>query len=173
MKKDNKGWSLIEIIVVLAILAIAGLIGISGLGYIFGTEVKSCANEIYSAIGETRINTMGRYETAIHFYEDTDGYYAQEWQLIGGSWVSNNAQQIGNSYLTLQYTTGAGTPATIDSNGIWVGFDRSNGKERALSSPLPDGGSGATGIFDSIIVSGAITRTVTIVPATGKLQINS
>ncbi len=173
MRRDNKGFSLVEIIVVLAILAIAGLLGISGLGYVFGQSVKSCADELKSSIGETRINTMGKYETTIHIYEGTDGFYKQEfqWEVAGGtgSWVSENPQKVGKSYLTLQYRLEDGTVGNIDSDGIWISFNRSSGRERVMTAT--PSGTGVTGMFDRIIVNGSLTRTVIIVPATGKIMV--
>lgn len=177
MRKDNKGYSLLEMIVVLAILAIFVVSAISGLGYIFGSAVRSCANDVKSAVGATRINTMGRYETVLNLYQGSDGIYKQEWYKevnpTDGSetWYSDSPYKIGKSYVTLSYTTKDGTVGTVDAGGIWIGFDRSSGKERDvdLVHALPPGKTGVADIFSKITADGAVTVDVTIVPATGKI----
>lgn len=180
MIKDNKGYSLLELIVVLAIIGIFIVSAISGLGYIFGTAVRSCANDVKSAVGSTRINTMGKYETVLNLYQGTDGFYRQEWykevDTITGTetWISDEPYKIGKSYLSMEYTTKTGTTGTIDANGIWIGFDRSSGKERDVDSaqPLPPGKVGVAEIFSKVTVDGALTIDIIIVPATGKVYID-
>ena len=179
--KDNKGYSLLELIVVIAILGIFIVSAISGLNYIFGTAVRSCANDIKSAVGATRINTMGKYETVLNIYKDTDGIHKQEWRKevtwTGAkteTWVSDHPDQIGKSYVDVTYTTEGGTTGTLDANGIWIGFDRGSGKERDVDAvtTLPPGKTGVADIFTDITASGVVTVRVVIVPATGKIYLD-
>ena len=180
MKNNNKGYTLIELVVVLAILAIFIVFGITGLNYIFGTAVNSCAHDVKSAIGAVRINTMGKYESTLHIYQGADGYYKQEYYkvvdptgAVSTTWENDEPYKIGKSYLTLTYQTKGGTSGTVDADGIWIGFDRGSGKERDVdaSSSLPPGKAGAADLFTEIAVSGVKTVKVTIVPATGKIYI--
>ena len=80
MRKDNKGFSLVEIIIVLAIMAIIAVAILAGSGYQAGTAASALADSIKTAVGETRIKTMGKQETVLYLYKDaTDGKYYKQW----------------------------------------------------------------------------------------------
>ena len=58
-KKNNGGFSLVELIVVIAISVV--LIGAATISIrsVMGVEVKQCARNIESIINKTRVTTMG------------------------------------------------------------------------------------------------------------------
>lgn len=167
--KNNKGYSLVEIMIVLAILAVLATVGITGLGYIWGTNVRSCANELKTAIGKTRITTMGKDEATIRIYQDsTDGaYYKQE--IVDG--VGERPIKVGKAILTLTYTMVDGTGTLIGtgtisgSDELAIAFDRSSGAQREATA--------GAGMCSEIDVSfGSRHSIITLVPATGKVHIN-
>lgn len=109
MKRGNKGYTLVELVVAMAILSIVSVSGFSIIGYLNGTKAKSMAYNIQSGLGKARIETMsksrGKQFQDVHFtiklengkyymVLDSKGNEAEE--LIGNSnidiyaWHSNN-----------------------------------------------------------------------------------
>lgn len=178
MKDDNRGFSLIEIIIVLSILGV--LIGffITGLGYIFGTEARSCANEIKVAIGSTRITTMGKEETVLRIYKDSSGgaYFKQLWvdDTIAPEPYGDTPEQIGRSYLEVVYWL-KGEDESLPGHTLGgtaellIGFDRASGAEAAVTMKI-NGADATSEVVNKIeITGGGRTYTVSISPATGKV----
>lgn len=158
--KDNRGLTLIELIVVIAIMAVVMGMGLIGLNLIASGNVRSCANELKTSIGHVRITTMGKTNTSLKIYQGTDGYYKQEIVTQGDGTITNEEPiKIGKSTVGLTYETKDGTSGTIDSTGIVFTFNRENGKE-------------ATPYYNLITVTGGgYTSKVVIVPATGKVYL--
>ena len=168
--KDNRGFSLLELVIVIAILAIVATFGIAGLGYIFGTNARSCANEIYLAIGKNRITTMGKDETSLRIYRDgaSGAFFKQEW--IDGT-AAEEPNQVGKSSVEVAYwIKGDTTEYVLDgTTELIITFDRASGKESDL--PVTVNGTSTQGVFCERIEvrGGGRTYTVNIEPATGKV----
>ena len=85
--KDNKGFSLIELIIVIAILAVFLGAGAFGMGLLTGAEAKQAANKFSSEINDVKTGNLARASevlTLTHFAEadvdatkgiDRAGYY--------------------------------------------------------------------------------------------------
>lgn len=164
--KDNKGYTLVEIMVVIAIIAVLLLVGITGLGFIGSANLNSCTEDLKTAVGKVRITTMGKNNATLRIYQDSsDGaYYIQE--IVDGN--PEAGEKIGKASLTLTYTmvddSGAvlSTGTISDPNDLEIGFDRSSGAQIELPSN--------TGKCSRIDISlGSRTRSVIMVPATGKV----
>ena len=75
-KKNNGGFSLVELIVVIAISVV--LIGAATISIrsVMGVEVKQCSRNIESIINKTRVTTMGKDSAVLEIYKDaSDGAY--------------------------------------------------------------------------------------------------
>lgn len=133
MKRDNKGFTLVEIIIVITIIGILMTMLIAGSGYIAGSAARTLANSIKTAIGETRIKTMGKQETALYIYKDASDkkYYKQYIVRVNGAWQAPGAPEvIGKHHPLLKYRVVGGSDTELaDGSGILIGFDRKTGKE--------------------------------------------
>ena len=83
-KKNNGGFSLVELIVVIAISVV--LIGAATISIrsVMGVEVKQCARNIESIINKTRVTTMGKDSAVLEIYKDaSDGAYYYKTTING------------------------------------------------------------------------------------------
>lgn len=118
MKRDNKGFTLVELVIVIAMLSIFLGIFVTNIGRITGYNAKECYKKITSAITAEKINTLGKAkktgERYLQIYRDTatDRIYVQT--------------------VTNANTTGV-TPTVIDKtkltkrSGVKVGYETSDG----------------------------------------------
>ncbi len=184
MREDNRGFSLVELMVVIAIMAVVIGIFFAGTGYIASTSARSLANSIKSAIGETRIRTMGKQETVLYIYRDkTDSKYYKQYVIkVNGSWKEPEPPEVlGKHHPNLEYTVGGTDTLLADGDHILIGFDRRTGKEETVTGINADVDSSTgkliTGtasmnsiICENIKISGGGSEyNVEIIPATGKV----
>lgn len=174
MKKymKNKGFSLVELIVVIAILGVMTAVGGYALTAISSANAKECAREIEAGLISTRTESYSR-DTAtdvitVSFYKNADGVYMEkkfktetETKKIGGSKVS----------VSYKYKTNT-NPATetenvLGNDAIVFSFNRSSGAFREMKV-----GANTVGMCKTItITSGSKTYTITCYEHTGKTML--
>lgn len=72
-KTDNRGMSLVEIVLVIALMmVIAGITGY-GLSLIGQKPVEECARKVEIALNQNRTNSMGKKVAYLEFYMTTSG----------------------------------------------------------------------------------------------------
>lgn len=129
-RKDNKGLSLIEIIIVLAIMSIIGGAFLLTTSIATDKQVSSCAEKLVSSLEQTRNLAMGKQSGFIEVWKTAGGsVYCR--MTIDGQYYGSDASgiAIGHSALSVEVTE-AGSPANVyDLNGhtARIEFSRSNG----------------------------------------------
>lgn len=191
MRNDDKGFTIIEIVVVIAILGLLATMLIGSTSYIANSAARGLANSVKTAIGETRIKTMGKQETVLYIYRSSedDKFYKQYIVKINDNWQKPEMEEtIGkrNPVFRYQIKGDATIHELTPGTGIFIGFDRATGKETTVSDIKVDidGASGKlveyTGggtVYESIIcenieiTGGGSMYNVKIVPATGKVTL--
>ncbi len=167
MRQDNRGISLVEVMVVVAILAVVGGVGIWGINTMSGKPAQQCAQKIVYSLEHHRTSAMARVDARYVLYENGGKIYVDEYLTndLGGvdeSTMSPAATaEIGSAGVKVQYTLGA--DPTRHDLPLRLSFDRSSGAFKAQA-----GGGHCTQIFVS---RGGREYTVTLVPLTGKVYI--
>lgn len=131
--KDNKGYSLIELVIVIAIIALIISTVFYSLVMVFSANAKSCANDIQRAIADCKVTTMGKSSAYMELYRDTDQnvYTRMYVRDSSGTYVPSEPQQVGSSRVYVAYTPKGGAETELSTgtgnNKIEIWFDRASG----------------------------------------------
>ena len=188
IRKDNRGLSIVELVIVIAIMAIViGMLAAS-LNYIGNSQARSLANAIKTSIGQTRIQTMGKNEVFLYIYRGSDKrYYKETWRKAGAddTLVRENREMLGKDKPSVKYYIKDDTDEHVidGTGGLLITFDRSNGKEIDTRG-LPTGSQNSEGteittpngnksvLCNKILVSyGSKEYVIEITPETGKIHL--
>ena len=157
----NRGFSLIELIVVVAIMAVALTVGGYALSAISLANAKNCATEIKSSLEKTRTQACstdkGTSMAVLSLYRDADGKVCISKNYEG------TEKEIGSKTVSVKYRVkGNATYLDLGTTPLKFGFDRSSGGFKAV-----EGSSIVEGIQ---ISSGGRTYTLTCYELTGKIK---
>jgi len=161
LKLNNKGLSLLELIVVIAIMAVIGTASYLATSVATDKHVSSCANKISASIEQTRSITLGKRSGYILIWQDPgNDVFCQ--MYVDGKKYGNEAS-IGHSGLTVTVNYTDGTNAVLSSlgasNPVMIEFSRSNGG--VISSPA---------VSSFTVTNTRMTWTVKIDTYTGRVE---
>lgn len=156
MRMNDKGLSLVEIVIVVAIMSVLTGLLTMGVSTALSKPADECAEKIVAELSNGRITTMGKQTFRITLSADSEGVYVEE--------TGKAKKKIGQKGVEVKYKlTGAGY-TDLDSTGIVFEFKRSTGGFKPVS-----GGS----YCEEIQVSkGNRTKTIKLAYLTGKVTID-
>lgn len=129
MREDNRGFSLVEIIVIIGIIAVVSAGSISLFGYLSSKDVKKCASAINSCISTAKTHSMKDVDTESMFLYKYQGEYYVKYDKLPS--VSKNAdgEKVGGSNMTVSFTNTAGvsTVLTDGTEPVRISFSRKDG----------------------------------------------
>jgi len=158
LKENNKGLSLVEIIIVLAIMTIIGGAMLLTTAVATDKHVTSCGEKVVSSLEQTRNLAMGKQSGWIIISKDPGDYMYCQMYVDGQPY--GDRVSIGHSGLTVSVTENGGSPQNIETLGdVKIEFSRSNGS--VSNSPA---------ISQIDITNGRRSVTITIDKFTGRVS---
>lgn len=189
--RDERGFSLVELIVVIAIISIIGAGAYGMLGLLNGKYAKECATKTQSALSQTKVAAMSKskgaalYDVYIRIYTSADGsVYVDSVTGRGTANEARTTEKIGNARVTVSAVKGrVGTEAsdstvTLDGiNEIIIAFDRSDGTFNEVVNTEPTGliaPAKETDVYWKKIffTQGSVEYVLDLVPLTGKFSLS-
>lgn len=195
MKDDNRGFSLVELIVVVAILAILLGVMAANIGRISGYRAKECRTKVVSSLENGRLVTLsksrggsyiGNTKTYLVFVRNNGNGCNYCITIVEDQITDVKKVSKGNVTLKYSYTKNAADgvpigafdgPKNLGINspddvlqaavaaGFKIGFSRQNG------AFLPYDSAGNTNIYQMFASLGRYNYGITIHPKTGEVEV--
>ncbi len=155
LKKQNKGFTMVELLIIIAVIAILAPMFVTSMADVFTSSASEAAEDASSLLSFTRVATLsGEIDPYVEIYYDSteNNYY--------GIFVANGEQEqieiIGSSSVEIHYTTTDETRVKIESGApLRLEYDNTG----ALLSPKD--------IKSIDFSSGSALYVLDITPATG------
>ena len=148
-KNKNKGFTLVELIVVISIFTV--LLGIlePSVSSIFGFRAQRAANSIASALDRTKTEAMNRLVGEMVLTKESDGFYISYNLHKGKSYgcEQTQAEKIAPANAKIGYTTDRSGYQDL-SGQLIITFNRENGGFRQIQSEIVTTDSVTTALND-------------------------
>lgn len=175
--KNEKGFSLIELIVIIAIMAILGTFIFFSLSFASGQDARECANNLSTVLDKEKTYALTKSAETDCYVEislGTDGYFAEFFIPKSATvrptdpdpYISAEEKQIGKRAVVITCTFSDGTTATITAgHPMTVTYDRVTGAVKEVSVGT------ISGVCESITITHGRTYSITLYSATGKHEL--
>lgn len=167
--RNNKGFSLVELIVVIAIMSVlTGMVTIS-MRSATGAYVKQCTSNMESQIKNTKHMTMAKSRVSLQIYVGADGAYYSDMIVYGADQTTvldTTTTKLGRKSVTVEYTNDASMAESSFStltatNPINIEFDRSSGSMKDKTNC----------VRKIVIYQGSYKKSITFYAETGKISV--
>jgi len=182
MRDDNKGYSIVELIIVIAIMAIiTGFLAYS-FSMVTGQQPRECANNISVALDKAKIYSMsksGSSDAYVEIWLDSNkGYVASYYApnspikvnaIPGTDYIKIEEEIIGKKTVSVECFLADASGTSFEINGtnrIRIYYDRITGGFKKAAAVL--GGSTMEEYCAKIAVSRGREYQITFITATGK-----
>lgn len=160
MKQDNRGMSLVELIVVIAILSVLVSAGVNITGFMNGKHARECAYKIDAALANVRMETMSKSTGGNDVFLTLKQEGGEFYGILNVKGAEKKEKLGSNRVQITAYVDDSDTGADVDETGITFYFDRATGAVKK----------DAVRYRRIQVTQGAVVYEVTIEPATGKFS---
>ncbi len=160
MKQDNRGLSLVELIVVIAIMAIMVGLGVLSVNLIFGTQARTCAQKVSGMLNETKTGCLSRFDETMTIAYYTKGQDGKSEFTADGYYAVNKVYTINKDAASIQIgTTDSAEIRPLGSKNVEIHVYLSDGSDFILGTTkkLTISFKRSTGAFKTAMVDGADT----------------
>lgn len=136
IKNDEKGFSLVELIVVIAIVTILATVSAIGISAISSKPAEQASQALKTLISQNRTSSLGKYDAMLNISNDgvtVKGNYS--YTLNGTDWLDPKETIICQKNVTVEVSYDGTNYTALDAAGVSIKFDRSSG---ALKTPDTD-----------------------------------
>ncbi|MEG1741306.1 MAG: type II secretion system protein [Acetivibrio sp.] len=162
-KTENKGFSMIELIIVITVLSILISGSLGTLQYISYGNTKKCAAAINTALNQVQLENMSKSDTTyLYIYREDKNCYLKIWnQDVSSKKDLTNGKKIANGSVSISYKEEAtGNEIPLDPQNpasfLKIAYDKGTG---AFLDSLP---------YSEIILEGRVSYRIQLVKKTGK-----
>ncbi|MBO4678769.1 MAG: prepilin-type N-terminal cleavage/methylation domain-containing protein [Lachnospiraceae bacterium] len=131
MDNKNRGFSLIELIIIIAILGIVSVGSVVGLSMINGKPADQCARSLKMALTNHRLSTMGKDTAYMEIYMESDGtiWVHERLETTNSSETVDNRTKLCGSGVDFTVHKFSGSTETLSAGGapVTISFNRHNG----------------------------------------------
>lgn len=180
MKKNNAGFSLIELIVVISVMVILTAVGGTWIVRLSGYRARECASKISSSLTQAKVQSMSKSVNL------GDSYWMLERDASDNKYyvtthtpTSHERIKVGKtSNISVKYVDNAGTEHDIATGSYFVlAYARNTGEIfTCLKNTIPSSSSDykdasdSEGVKQIMVTNGSRTYTIDITAKTGKVQ---
>ncbi len=168
MRRDRRGFSMVELIVVIAILGILAGTSVTLFGHIRYANIKKAVETVSDRLDRQRIMSMSRQGTQyLYIYRMSDGYYMKSLSVkldaYDAAYLATDADKICGKNIDIsgEDSTGTVTPLASESSLIRIVF-----KKSGVLNVSTEDNSGTN--VRGIVFSGSSTYCIRLIPETGK-----
>ena len=164
--KNNKGFSLLELVVVMALVVILSSITIMSFRAVSGANAKECAKKIEEQLNAVKTTTMGKNSVTMELYKTSDGVFADitTFSDVKAGGISSNITtvKLGKASVDVSYSmhSDGSMPVTLTDSKVKIEFDRASGAVKQNSG---------LSVCKIWTTNGTVKKTITLYQETGKI----
>ena len=170
LSMDDRGMSLVEIIIVVAIMSVLTGVLAVGVSMALSKPADECAEKIVSTLNGARITTMGKQEIKMTFRMKDQCVWLEEIITDSAGTQSKKESQIGQKGVKVEYKLEGDTTYTeLDGTGIILSFKRSTGGFQNVY--IPPGADTGKHCVEIKVSKGSRDKIIKLAYLTGKVTI--